>query len=120
MKLIFCSQPSRMKNKVKEIMDFVTKKNLAPLNLIHAFEFERFENGPIGREKTLEFCLRMIDTVDEFWIFGISEGVMVELDYFLKNRKGRPIKLFMDQFDPEWKAYYEQFKPRFGDLLSQI
>lgn len=109
-----------MKSRVKEIMDFVTERGFGPLNLIHSFEFERFENGPIGREKTLEFCLRMIDASDEFWIFGISEGVMIELDYFLKHRKGRPVKLLMDQFDPEWKKYYDQLKPRFGDLLSKL
>jgi len=120
MKLVFCCQPSRLQNKVKEVMDFVTEKGLGPLSGLHAFEFERFEEGPIGREKTMEFCLRLVDIADEFWVFGISEGAMIELEHFMKTRRDRPIKLYMDKFDPEWKAYYEKLKPRFGDLLSKI
>jgi hypothetical protein len=118
MKLIFCSTPSRLGAKQEEILDFVTAQGLAPLHPFQAFEFKRYEGGPIGREKTLEFCYRLIDACDEMWMFGISDGTLAELSHALKTRP-QIIHLHLE-FDPEWRTYYEQLKPKYGDLLSEI
>jgi hypothetical protein len=118
MKLIYCATPSRLSEKKKEIMDFVSHKGLGPFHPFQAFEYERFEGGAIGREKTLEFCCRAIDACDEFWLFGISKGTLLELEYSLKNKK--PIKLFFEKFDSDWKNEYEKLKNQFKDPLSRM
>jgi hypothetical protein len=125
MKLIYCATPSRLTEKTKDIMDYVTGKHLAPFHPFQAFELARFEHGPIGREKTLEFCCRAIGICDEFWLFGISAGSLYELQFADELAKGgqeMPI-LFIPDFDPEWKTYWrtlavglERFEKLFGDL----
>jgi len=118
-KLIFCATPARLNGKKKEIMDFVTSQGYGPFHPFQALEFERFEGGPIGREKTMEFCKRMIDACDEFWVFGISDGTLRELVYVMEQN-GMPIKLFLDKFDPDWKKYYKQLGPKYGNPLDKL
>ena len=118
MHLIYCATPARLSDKKKEIMDFVTKQRLGPFHPFQAFEYERFEGGPIGREKTMEFCCRAIDICDEFWLFGISEGTLSELCYALENNKS--IRLFLDEFDKDWREEYEKIKDKFNDPLSKL
>ena len=117
MKLIYCATPSRLAEKKKEIKDFVSHKGLGPFHPFQAFEYERFEGGAIGREKTLEFCCRAIDICDEFWLFGISEGTLMELKHALD--KNKPVKLFFKKFDNDWKNEYEKLKNQFKDPLSK-
>ncbi len=108
MLLIYCATPARLAHKKKEIMDFVTRQGFGPFHPFQAFELERFENGPIGRQKTMEFCLRAIDICDEFWLFGVSPGTMMELDYICEknfvSEKPKPIRKFLDEFDPNWRS----------------
>lgn len=115
MKFIFCSTPSRMKHKTKAIMDFVMAQGHAPFHPFMAFESERFDMGPIGRENTLEYCCRIIDACDEMWVFGISEGTLIEMQHVSKTRP-EAIHLHLE-FDPGWQKSYEELKPRYGDLL---
>jgi len=116
--LIYCATPSRISGKKKEIMDFVTRQGLGPFHPFQAFEYERFEGGPIGRKKTMKFCCRAIDICDEFWMFGISEGTLTELHHALKKHK--PIRLFLDEFDPNWQIEYAKLKDKFNDPLNRI
>jgi hypothetical protein len=116
--LIYCATPARLAEKKKEIMDFVTKKGLGPFHPFQAFEYERFEGGPIGREKTIEFCCRAIDICDEFWLFGVSEGTLAELCHAIKRKK--PIRLFIDEFDKNWRKEYKRLKNKFGDPLAKL
>lgn len=118
MKLIYCATPARLADKKKEIMDFVAEQGSAPFHPFQAFEYERFEKGPVGREKTVEFCCRVVDICDEFWMFGISEGTLTELNHALK--KDKTIKLFLDKFDKDWKEEYKKLKDKFGDPLAKM
>ena len=86
-KLVYCATPSRISNKRKEIMDFVTKQGHGPLHPFQAFEYERFEGGPVGREKSMEFCRRAVKICDEYWLFGISHGTLEELVHALKHNQ---------------------------------
>lgn len=76
--------------------------------------------GGIGREKTMEFCCRAIDICDEFWMFGISRGTLLELCHVLQHHPNKKINLLLDEFDPGWKTEYEKLKNEFGDPLSKI
>ena len=137
MLLVYCATPARIakekwwqkllrwllwwkrrKKPIEKIMDFVTKQSLGPFHPFQAFEYKRFEGGPIGRKRTIEFCCRAIDICDEFWLFGISEGTLTELCYALKKQK--PIKLFLNEFDKDWQVEYEGLKDSFNDPLSKM
>lgn len=118
-KLIYCATPARLNYKKKEIMDFVTAQGYGPFHPFHAFEFERFEGGALGREKTLEFCKRAIGICDEFWLFGISDGTLQEL-IEAQNVLKKPIKQFLDQFDIEWKKYYVELNHKYQNPLKNL
>jgi len=118
MKLIYCATPSRLKEQQERIKDFVEEQGSAPFHPFQTFEYERFEGGAPGREKTMEFCCRAIDISDEFWMFGISEGTLIELCYALE--KNKQIKLFLDDFDIDWKKEYAKIKDRFNDPLTHV
>ena len=106
-------------------MNFVTKQGFGPFHPFQAFEYERFEGGPIGREKTMEFCCRAIEICDEFWLFGISEWTLIELVHVLKFNEDNPsdakhIRSLYKEFDPEWKVYYEKYRNRFTSPLERV
>jgi hypothetical protein len=117
-KLIYCATPARLSSKKKEIMDFVTAQDYGPFHPFQAFEYERFEGGPIGRDGTMDFCRRAIEICDEFWMFGVSRGTLDELIHAKKIKK--PIKLLLDQFDSEWKMRYNGLKQKYGDPLAEL
>ncbi len=76
-KLIYCAAPARIVHRLKDIMDFVTNQGNAPLHPFQAFPYERYEGNPrIGRTKSMEWCLRLIDISDEFCMFGVSNGTL--------------------------------------------
>lgn len=114
-KLIYCATPARLNSKRKEIMDFVTSQGYGPFHPFQAFEYERFEGGVLGREKTLEFCKRAVEMCDEFWLFGVSNGTLQELT--CAQRLKKPVKLFIDVFDLEWEHNYENLKEQYRNPL---
>jgi hypothetical protein len=124
MSLVYCATPARLKRKKNMIMDFVTSLGLGPFHPFQAFQYERFEGGPVGRTKTMEFCCRAIRICNQFWLFGISEGTLTELCYVIKlNRKRKNkihIMLFLNDFDKKWVSEYARLRKAFGDPLSKI
>jgi hypothetical protein len=118
--LVYCATPSRMGSKLNEIMDHVTKEGNAPFHPFQAFPIERYEKGPIGREKSMEFCRRAIQMCDAFYLFGISEGA---LDDLIEGRRlGKPISQFVKKYDDEWEKYYNLFisKPKYRKVLLEV
>ena len=118
-KLIYCATPSRLVNKINKIMDFVTNIGYAPLHPFQAFPYERFEgNERIGRLKSMEWCLRLVDVSDEFYMFGVSNGTLEEITHAMKTMK--PINLWLDGFDPEWKEIYQELGHKYGNPLDKF
>lgn len=106
-------------------MDYVTKQGFGPFHPFQAFEYERFEGGPIGRKKTMAFCCRAVEICDEFWLFGISEGTLTELTHVINFNKNNPtnpkkIRHLYEKFDPEWKDYYAKYSNHFADPLGKV
>lgn len=116
-KLIYCATPSRISDRIKDIMDFVTNLGYAPLHPLQAFPYERYEgNTRIGRLKTIEWCLRLIEISDKFYMFGVSNGTLEEVVHAVKIMK--PITLMFDGFDPEWRKYYEELGSKYGNPID--
>ena len=115
--LIYCATPSRLLDKTEEIMDFVTKEGNAPFHPFVAFPFERYENGPIGREKTMEFCQRAVGICDKVYMFGISEGVLDDAKEGMLL--GKPVESYVKIFDADWEKYYDSLvsKEAYTDIL---
>ncbi|MHA1832730.1 MAG: hypothetical protein ACTSV7_01955 [Candidatus Baldrarchaeia archaeon] len=109
-RLIYCATPSRLVKDKEKIMDFVKNEGCAPLHPFCALPYDYFEGGKVGRQKTLEYCLRLIDISDEFWLFGVSDGTLIEFYYCYKN--GKPIRNYLKEFDPCWKKYYQKIKDK--------
>ena len=113
MKLVYCAIPSRMYIKSSLIMDYVESERCAPFNPLVAFPLERFEFGSVGREETMNYCRKLIDLCDEFWVFGLSKGTIEEISYAIKIKK--PIKI-VKEFDDEW----EKRKIDFSEEISLL
>ena len=103
-------------------MDFVTDKGLAPLHPFQAFPFERYEGNPkIGRADTMNYCMKAISLADEFWVFGVSDGVLQEVVEAL--RLGKPIQLHLKDWKPgdsEWQKYYKKLGPKYNNPLNNF
>lgn len=118
-KLIDCATPSRLNHRINDIMDFVTNQEYAPLHPFQAFPYERFEGNPkIGRAKSIEWCLRLINISDEVWMFGVSNGTLEEITHAIKNNK--PVYLKFDSFDSEWEKFYKELGYKYGNPLDKL
>ncbi|HII15971.1 MAG TPA: hypothetical protein HA362_06690 [Nanoarchaeota archaeon] len=121
-KLIYCATPSRIvksnKGMITQIMDLVTNQGYGPLHPFQALPYERYEGGPVGRDKSMEFCLRLVDISDELWMFGISNGTLMEV--VRAQGREKPVELKFEGFDPQWKEFYEQLGAEFGNPLDKM
>lgn len=117
--LIYCATPSRLVHRMSDIMDFVANQGHASLHPFQAFPYERFEGNPrIGREKSMEWCLRLIDISDEFWMFGVSDGTLKEVVHAIKIEK--PIALKFEGFDNEWEKFYKTLGKEYGNPIDYL
>ena len=112
--LVYAATPSRLAHKVPEIMRFVADKGHAPLQPLRAFPIEYFENGAPGRPMTLHWCCRLIDIADQFWLLGISEGTLFEVDHLMKTGRRAAFVDFSEIFDGEAAL----LQPRLRELLD--
>lgn len=118
-KLIYCATPSRLVHRIDDIMDIVTNEGNAPLHPFQAFPYKRYEgNEKIGRDKSMEWCLRLVDISDEFYMFGVSEGTLIEVVHAIKINK--PVILQFDDFDPEWEKFYQELGPKYDNPIQDI
>ena len=119
--LLYCSTPSRLKEKTEAILEFVNKKTpYAPFHPFVAFPYELFEgNQKIGRNNTMDYCIRAIDICSRFALFGISKGTSIdELPHALKLNK--PIDIFLEEFDPNWRDYYLELQKNHPNLQADL
>jgi hypothetical protein len=117
--LIYCAMPSRLIHKMKDIMDYVTNQGYAPLHPFQALPYERFEGNPkIGRIKAMEYCLRLIDISDKFYMFGVSNGTLEEVVHAIKI--GKPVVLQFEAFDIDWKKFYAELGQKYGNPIDKI
>ncbi|NGN65528.1 hypothetical protein G5C51_16690 [Streptomyces sp. A7024] len=99
--LVYVACPSRMASRADEFQNVVVEGGHAPLNPFLAFPYPLFEGGPPGRERTLEWCCRLIDICDEVWLFGISAGTLFEVQHLLSRGRRKDLRDFTDVYDDE-------------------
>lgn len=116
--LTYCATPSRLIHKTDEIIKFVLKQGHAPLHPFRALPQEIYgDKGHFGRETSLGFALRLVDVSQQVYLFGLSERTAKEVCRAIE--RNIPIKLFLNEFDIEWRRYYsEELKNRHGRFLD--
>jgi guanylate kinase len=107
------------------IVQFARQKGFAPVNPFLCGDFQDFEGGLVGREGTLRWTLHLQRGCHWSGYFGISEGVMRELEDRLEWDTERHMRVFYEDeqgmpFDEKWQAEYERLKGKYGDLLAEL
>lgn len=118
--LVYGAQPFRLMYQKEKIMRFFHDQGKVCLHPFNALPYEFTEGGNIGRTRTLQLGLRLINVCDTFALCGISEGTLLELRYFLNKHPGRSIIVLVKEFDPDWKTYYSEYYPEFNAELNQL
>jgi hypothetical protein len=122
--IVYGSTPSRLAHKTDEIMKFVANLGKACLHPFKALPYDYYEGGCVGRDRTIEVCCKLIDACNEFAIFGISEGCLIELEYHLnlnaRRKTPQPLLVFVKEFDPDWQKYFELFHDKYPCALTVL
>ena len=80
----YADNPEKNKNRVDKICKEVLGKGYLPISPLHLFSYMENDNF---RKEVLQACFNLIDLSDEVWIYGMSEGCSLELEYALKAGK---------------------------------
>ena len=121
-KIIYPIVPSRFSTETwDEILDFLRSKGYIPFDHRRGAPFDDFEKK-LGRERALEFLINIMRQCDATAICGISEGGMNEFKTALATRRsGKKLEILgFYNFDPDWEKYYEELKPKYGDLITEL
>ncbi len=107
------------------MIEFARSKGFAPVHPFSCGDFCDFEGGIVGREGTLQWTLHLQRGCHWSGYFGISDGVMRELQDRLRWDEEKRIRVFYEDdagvpFDPEWEAQYDVLKKKYGDLLAKL
>lgn len=106
--LAYCASPARITENKESIIEYVSSIGFAPFHPFISFPYEKFEgNGKIGREKSMEYCKRMVKSCDIFFLFGISEGTLLE-ELPVAVESGIPI-ILNKEFDQKWDKKTKEF-----------
>ena len=125
--MMYLAHPTRIWKEYgsERMMQFARKKGFAPVNPFLCGDFKDFEGGIVGREGTLDWTLYLQRGCYWSGYFGISEGVMRELQDRLKWDKEKRMRVFHEDdkgepFDEKWEQEYEVLKNKYGDLLAEL
>jgi hypothetical protein len=112
--LVYTACPSRLADRTGEILTFVAGQGQAPLHPFQALPYKFFEGGLPGRERTLNWCCRLVDICDEFWLFGLSDGTKFELEYLIQQGRIQSFRDFSNLFDPEAASQQDDLRAILG------
>jgi hypothetical protein len=122
--LVYASCPSRLTHLKEQIMQLFAEQGKGCLHPFNALPYEYFEGGVVGREKSLKLCCRLLHVCEEFSIFGVSEGTLLELEYWVtrnsKHVRSLPMQNHVLAYDPEWRKYREQYYSQFPLAFSVL
>lgn len=120
--VMYVAHPTRLRDKGDAIEEYAYKMGFAPVNPFGCGKYEFFEGGRMGRAKTLDFGLSVQRRLcGHTGVFGISDGVLGEVEDRLKWDKEKRIWIYYDAgFDPRWDSEYERLSKIRGDLFSVL
>jgi hypothetical protein len=123
--LVYLACPTRLgriPDMQMAMIKYAAANGKAPLHPHAAMPEGIYENGHLNRDVTMQLCYRLVDLCDEFWICGISEGVLMELRHFFSSgqHQVKPLVLVAGRFDPEWQEQARKLKPAYADVLLRV
>ncbi len=117
-RVMYCAMPTRLQHIKPHVQKIAFECGYAPTIPFDVGPYEYFEGNPrIGRDRTLKFMIDYMKICQSVGIFGISDGVMGELEVALDE--GKEIRVFPG-LDPEWDKMYEQLKCKYSDLFARL
>ncbi|HHV37867.1 MAG TPA: DUF4406 domain-containing protein [Tepidimicrobium sp.] len=82
----YSQSPEKNKKRVEKACKYWIKKGVVPISPLHLFSFYSNDNQ---RDKIMEYCYRMICSVDIVFVYGTSEGCRLEEEFARKI--GKPV-----------------------------
>lgn len=120
---MYCAIPTRLRHLGSEFAKLAFAEGFAPTLPHDLGPFEYFEGNPrFGRGKTLELMNRVMACYPAMGIFGISAGVLGELDLALALRRIGDQKLIRvyPGLDPLWDEEYRKLAPKYRFPLERL
>ncbi len=65
----------------------------------------------------MEYAFRLVGISERLWLFGISDGTLLEV--LEAQHLEKPVELHL-QFDPEWLKFYQQLGQKYGNPLDEL
>lgn len=116
--LWYVSQPSRLGGVGREayreeVLQELMSAGYAVVHPFNAFPYAHFEGNPaVGRDQAMSYCCSLVRMCQgRVLVTGVSEGVLLEVEYALQTQTDARIEIF-PQYDPEWQERLLQF---YGD-----
>lgn len=120
---MYCALPTRLEGIRERLRQAARDEGFAPIIPHDLGPFTDFEGNPdFGREKTLALMNRIMTCCDTVGIFGISKGVLGELDFALSLRRIGINKLIRTYpgFDAKWDEEYANFAGEYNHPLERL
>ena len=104
-KLIYTAHDHKTIDKSEQVMLFVLGHGYVPLDPFTVLSPELLDKLGLGKPKRLELDMVLLSYSDELWVFGeeISEGVFMEIEWWLRNRNPTTIKYVTWEELETWK-----------------
>ncbi len=114
--LWYVSQPSRLGGTGKEkyrnqVLEKLIDQGYDVVHPFNAFPYDHFEGSEhVGRDMAMKYCCDLVDMCkSKIIVTGISEGVLLEVDYALQHPTPESKIIVMSEYDPEWNRQLEYF-----------
>src|SRR3989344_5056431 len=96
-RVMYIAHPTRLRHRGESFCRHAFGLGYAPLNPFNCGPFEYFEGGILGRENSLKFGLAIQQALcGTTGVYGISEGVMGEIQNRLEWDQDKRIRVFHD------------------------
>ncbi|MBI2048733.1 MAG: hypothetical protein HYT30_02290 [Parcubacteria group bacterium] len=116
-KIMYCAIPTRIRDRADKARAMARQAGYSPVIPFDVGPYEDFEGGQIGRERTLDFMIKIQRNCDVLGFFGVSDGTMGELKDALDRTQH--VRVFRG-LDDHWDSEYYKYKMKWGDLLARL
>jgi len=115
---MYCAMATRLRHLREKVKEIARRWGYAPVIPFEIGALEDFEKGIVGREGALDYMLYINRyPKSDTGVFMISDGAMGEFRDALDSKKEIRVDLSLD---PEWEKYYDELKPKYGDLFARL
>jgi guanylate kinase len=116
--IMYCATPTRIRHLQAGVKALARANGFAPVFPFDCAPYDDFEGDPkVGRYRTLKLNIDFQNACDVTGVFGISKGVLGEINNALNV--GQPIRTF-PHIDLAWDTAAADLKGEYGDPLARV